>query len=61
MTLRISGSGDPAEISLRMLGSDSLEKSPDSFCAPSTFDETCPGDCVALSMNYPSCGIRLGG
>jgi len=53
MTLRVSGSGDPAEISRRMLGTDSLEESPDSLCVPSPCDGTCPGRGIALSKKGP--------
>ena len=53
MTLRVSGSGDPAEISRRMLGTDSLEERPDSLCVPSPCDGTCAGRGIALSKKGP--------
>jgi hypothetical protein len=53
MIVRTSDRGDPARINFRMLSTDSLEKRADSFCACSTIDENCAGDCVALSMSFP--------
>src|SRR5271156_879496 len=53
MTLRVSGSGDPAEISRRMLGTDSREKSPDSFCVLSPRDGTCAGRGIPFSIKGP--------
>src|ERR1700683_770450 len=47
MIVSTSDNSVPARISFRMLRTASLEKKPASFCARSSFDRSCAGDCVA--------------
>src|ERR1700685_2992655 len=60
MIVSTSDNSDPARINLKMLRTDSLEKKPASFCAPSTFGRSCTGDCDAdFTTNTSGLECRL--
>jgi hypothetical protein len=54
MTVSTSDKSDPARINFRMLRTDSLEKKPDSFCAPSGFGRSCAE--IALLTSFHRLG-----